>query len=52
MKIINLVRRVLRAMTPPGNRESVDSSYRGPHITGDSTNVSSPMANHDRGGPF
>jgi hypothetical protein len=47
MKIIRLVRRLLRAVTPPGNRGSIDSSYRQPNITG--TNVSSPMSDHDRG---
>ena len=51
MKIFSLIRRLLRAVTPPGNRASVDSSYRQPHNTGDSTNVPSPVANHNRGWP-
>ena len=52
MKIVQLLRALKRRLTPPGSRGSIDPSYRQPHITGDGTNVSSPMANHDRGGPF
>jgi hypothetical protein len=51
MKIMLLLRSVKRRLTPPGSRGSLDSSYRQSRITGDSTNVSSPMANHDRTGP-
>jgi hypothetical protein len=51
MKIMRFLRVLKRRLTPPGSRGSLDSSYRQSHITGDSTNVSSPMANHDRGWP-
>jgi hypothetical protein len=46
MKIVGLIRWLRRFLTPPGNRGSLDSSYRQPNITG--TNVSSPMAEHDK----
>jgi hypothetical protein len=52
MMLKRFLRALRRRLTPPGSRGSLDSSYRQPHITGDGTNVSSPMANHDRGGPF
>jgi hypothetical protein len=52
MKIMGLVRALKRRLTPPGSRGTLDSSYRQQHITGNSTNVSSPMANHEKGGPF
>lgn len=50
MGIIRLLRAVKRRLTPPGSRGPIDESYRQPHITGSGTNVSSPMANHDKGG--
>jgi hypothetical protein len=52
MRIIRVLRMLKRWFTPPGNRGSLDSSYRQPTITGDNTNVSSPMAQHDKFPPF
>jgi hypothetical protein len=51
MKIVRFLRALKRRLTPPGSRGSIDSSYRQGHITGNSTNVSSPMSDHDRGWP-
>jgi hypothetical protein len=34
MRFVALVRRLLRILTPPGNRGSVDSSYRQPNGSG------------------
>jgi hypothetical protein len=49
MKIVQVLRVLKRRLTPPGNRGPLDSSYRQPKITGSGTNVSSPMAEHDKG---
>jgi hypothetical protein len=48
MRIIRVLRALKRRVTPPGNRGSLDSTYRQSRITGDGTNVSSPMATHQK----
>jgi hypothetical protein len=49
MRILRFLRALKRRLTPPGSRGSLDSTYRQERITGNGTNVSSPVANHDRG---
>jgi hypothetical protein len=49
MRILGFLRALKRRLTPPGSRGSLDSTYRQERLTGNGTNVSSPMANHDRG---
>lgn len=48
MRIVRVLRIVRRWFTPPGNRGSLDSSYRQRTLTGNDTNISSPMAQHDK----
>ena len=51
MKIMRFLRALKRRLTPPGSRGSLDASYRQPRITGNGTNVPSPMSDHDRWPP-
>ncbi|HYX87359.1 MAG TPA: hypothetical protein VE777_20505 [Gaiellales bacterium] len=49
MRLAAILRAILRKLTPPGNRASLDSTYRQP--TAEGTNIPSAMgaAQHDHG---
>jgi hypothetical protein len=46
VNVVTLVRRLVRVVTPPGNRASLDSSYRQPNA--DPTHVSAASAAHQQ----
>jgi hypothetical protein len=49
MRIIRALRMLTRRLTPPGNRESLDTSYRQPKLTGNGTSTPSAAAGHEKG---